>query len=125
MAFLFLSLSLTFLSVIGLQKKEGASIPICSYSFSSNLIFGYSVDTLAPLYMHFQVSKLEELLKRLSIRSHTLGAHCHSVRYRHLSFLQCHGRAKELCVVFAQLFHLHVMMTSALPAKCPIKKSLW
>ncbi len=109
---------------MGLQEKEGTSIPICSYSFFSNLIFGYSVDTLAPLYMHFLFSELEEPLKRLSVRSQPWGAHCCRVCY-HLSFLECHSRAKELCVQFAQLLHLHVMMTSRFPAICLIKKSLW
>lgn len=122
MPFPFLSLSLTLLSVIGLQKKESTSIPICSYSFSSILIFRYSVDTLAPFYMH--CSELEEVLKRLSIRSHTLGAHCRFMRYHHLSFLQCHSRVKELCIVFSQLLHLHVMVTSTPLAICLFKKSM-
>lgn len=89
------------------------------------LIFGYSVNTFAPLYMHFLFTELKERLKSLSIRSQPWGAHCWSVCYYHFSFLQCYSRAKELCVLFAQLLHLHVMMTSVFLAKCPIKKSLW
>lgn len=77
-----------------------------------------------PLYV-LLFSELKEHLKSLSIRSQPWGAHCWSVCYYHFSLLQCYSRAKELCVLFAQLPHLHVMMTSAFLAKCPIKKSLW
>lgn len=49
------------------------------------------------------------------------GAHCCNVHYHHLSVLQCHSRAKELRVVFAQLLYLHARMLSLLPAKSLIK----
>lgn len=83
------------------------------------------MDTLVLLYMHFLFSELEELLKSLSVGSRPWGAHCCGVSYHHLSFLRCHSRAKELCVLFAQLPHLHVMMTSISRAKCPVEKFLW
>ena len=94
------------------SPHAGTRTPICSYSFSSNLICGYSANTFAPLYLHFLFSELEEPVKRPSIRSPPRGAHCCSVRYHRFSFLQCHTRAQELCVVFAQLLHLHAMTTS-------------
>lgn len=75
-----LSLSLLSLpAVIGLQENGGTSIPICSYSLFSNLISGAQW-TLAPLYMHFQVSELEEPPdKSPSIRSPSQRAHRCSV----------------------------------------------
>lgn len=121
-----LSLSLALFSVIGLQLKEGTSIPICSYSFFFfTLISRYSVDTLALLYMHFFVLRISRASEKRCLSHLHHGRLIAAVCYHHLSLLQCHSRAKELCVVFAQLLHLHVIMTSIVPTKCLITKSLW
>lgn len=93
--------------------------------FFFTLISRHSVDTPALLSMHFFVLRISRASEKRRLSHLHHGQLITAVRYHHLSFLQCHSRAKELCVVFAQLLHLHVIMTSIVPTKCLIKKSLW
>lgn len=110
---------------MGLKEKEGTGKAIYTSSFSLLVLSaGTQWTLLHPLYAFpgLRIRRASE--KAAYIRSQPWGAHCCVVRYHLLSFLQCHSRAKELCVVFAQLRHLYLTMTSVFLTKCAIKKSL-
>lgn len=86
--------SLWLLSLIGSQEKEGSG----NLAFHSGLIFRYSVDTFALLYMHSLFSALQEPLKTLSVRCQPWRTRWCSMCYR-LSFLLCYGGANESCCI--------------------------